>query len=61
MLFSDYDLSLVCMSKCDDEYLQCVSTCSSSDCLMDCNRAAFACGDGEYIYLIHLDDEFTII
>ena len=47
-LFRDYDLSLVCVSKCDDEYLKCVSTCSSSDCLMECNRAAVVCGDGEY-------------
>ena len=43
--FSDYDLSLVCMSKCDDEYLQCVSTCSSTDCLVECNRAWGTCGD----------------
>ena len=51
-LFRDYDLSLVCVSKCEDELLQCVSTCSSSDCLMECNRAAFVCGDGEYFFSV---------
>ena len=43
--FSDYDLSLKCTAKCDDEYLQCVSTCSSSECLLDCSRAMGACTD----------------
>ena len=43
---SDYDLSLVCTSKCDDVYVQCVSSCSSTDCLLDCNRAAVDCADG---------------
>ena len=38
------------MSNCDDEYLQCVSTCSSTDCLVDCNRAWGACGDCKYIF-----------
>ena len=46
--FSDYDLSLKCTGKCDDEYLQCVSTCSSSECLLECGRALGACNDGEY-------------
>ena len=44
-LFSDYDLSLVCTSKCEDEFSKCISHCGSSDCVMECNRAAFACGD----------------
>ena len=38
------------MSKCDDEYLQCVSTCSSTDCLVECNRAWGTCGDCKYIF-----------
>ena len=38
------------MSKCDEEYLQCVSTCSSTDCLMECNRAWAICGDCKYIF-----------
>ena len=41
-IFSDYDLSLVCTSRCDDDYVQCVSVCNSTDCLLDCNRAAVA-------------------
>ena len=45
-VFRDYDLSLVCTSKCDDQYLQCVSACSDADCLMECNRATVACADG---------------
>ena len=51
-VFSDYDLSLVCMTKCDGEYMQCVSTCSTSDCLMECNRAWAACGDCEYSFSV---------
>ena len=50
-IFSDYDLSLVCTSRCDDDYVQCVSVCSSSDCLLDCNRVAVACTEGEIISL----------
>ena len=50
-MFSDYDLSLDCTSRCDDDYVQCVSVCSSSDCLLDCNRVAVACTEGEIIYL----------
>ena len=42
---SDYDLSLVCTSKCDDKYLRCSSTCSSSYCLLECHRIAVACDD----------------
>ena len=45
---SDYDLSLQCTSKCDDEYLQCISTCSSSECFLECSRVMAACNDGEY-------------
>ena len=47
-LFSDYDLSLICTSKCDDAYLECVSNCSSSDFLMECNRASNTCIEGKY-------------
>merc|ERR1719394_671364 len=40
----DYDLSLICTGKCDDQYLQCISSCGSdSNCLMDCNRDSVAC------------------
>ena len=46
--FSDYDLSLQCTSKCDDEYLQCVTTCGSSECFVECGRVLGACNDGEY-------------
>ena len=49
--FSDYDLSLVCIAKCDDEYMQCVSTCSSTDCLMECNRAWATCGDCKFTFI----------
>ena len=28
--------------------MECVTTCSSSDCLVECNRAAVTCGDGKY-------------
>ena len=45
----DYDLSLICTSKCDDAYLQCVSICSDSNCLLDCNRASIACTEGKNI------------
>ena len=48
--FRDYDLSLVCVSKCEDDFLQCASTCSSADCLTECNRDAFVCGDCEYFF-----------
>ena len=48
MGFSDYDLSLECTKKCDEEYLQCVTACSSSECLMECSRANVACSDCEY-------------
>ena len=47
-LLSDYDLSLICTSECDDEYFKCVSTCGSSDCFMDCNRATVICIEGKY-------------
>ena len=52
LLFSDYDLSLVCTSRCDDDYIQCVSACSDTDCLLDCNRAAVACADGMVTFII---------
>ena len=48
-LFRDYDLSLICSSKCDDAYLECVTACGSSDCFMECNRAAVTCGNGKYL------------
>ena len=48
-LFRDYDLSLICSSKCENAYVECVTTCSSSDCLIECNRAAVTCGDGKYL------------
>ena len=56
-LFSDYDLSLVCISKCDEAFMKCVSTCSSSDCIMECNRASATCGNGKcavksYLWLL---------
>ena len=47
--FSDYDLSLVCISKCEDELLECVSTCSSSECILKCNRALVVCSDCEFL------------
>ena len=46
--FSDYDLSLICISKCDEAYLECASNCSSSDCLTECNRAFITCSDGKF-------------
>ena len=59
--FSDYDLSLTCTSKCDEAYLECVSTCSSSDCLMECLRAAVTCGDGKYLaYCISIGPSLLI-
>ena len=42
-IFSDYDLSLICTSKCDEQYLKCISSCSDSNCSMDCNRDSVAC------------------
>ena len=47
-LFSDYDLSLICTSKCDDAYMECIATCGSSDCFKECNRASGTCSEGEY-------------
>ena len=47
-IFSDYDLSLICTSQCDDDYLQCVSSCSDNNCLLDCNRAAVACSECKF-------------
>ena len=29
-IFSDYDLSLICSSRCDDEFIKCISSCSIS-------------------------------
>ena len=46
--FSDYDLSLICTSKCDDVFLQCIASCSDSNCVLDCNRASLACSEGEF-------------
>ena len=45
-VFSDYDLSLVCTSQCDDAFLECVSTCGSSECFTECNRASVTCTEG---------------
>ena len=42
-------MSLVCTSKCDDSYVQCVSACSDTDCLLDCNRSAVTCADGTIV------------
>ena len=50
LILSDYDLSLVCTSKCDDEYLLCITTCGSSECFLDCSRANGACSDCEYLF-----------
>ena len=49
-LFRDYDLSLVCISKCDDQLLECISTCSSTECILECNRAWAICSDCEYLF-----------
>ena len=51
LYLSDYDLSLVCTSKCDDEYLRCSSTCSSSYCLLECHRIAVACDDCKSLWV----------
>ena len=47
---SDYDLSYKCTAKCDDVYIQCVSNCSSSECVMECGRAMNQCSDGEFLF-----------
>ena len=47
LALSDYDLSLKCTSKCDDEYLQCISACGSTECSVECNRASIACSEGK--------------
>ena len=44
-VFSDYDLSLVCTSQCDDAFLKCTAACSNSNCVLDCNRDSIACND----------------
>ena len=49
-LFRDYDLSLICVSKCDDQLMECISTCSSSECIFECNRAWAICSDCEYLF-----------
>ena len=48
-LFSDYDLSLICTAKCDDAYVECIATCGSSDCFIECNRASGTCSEGKYV------------
>ena len=45
--FRDYDLGMICSSKCDDAYMQCIAACGSSDCFVDCNRASIACTEGK--------------
>ena len=54
LILSDYDLSLVCTSKCDDEYVQCILTCSSSDCFVECSRANVACSECKYPFSVFL-------
>ena len=41
----------VCSDKCNEEYLQCVATCSSSECLLECSRAIATCMDCKSIFL----------
>ena len=51
-IFSDYDLSLICSGKCDDQYLQCISNCSSdANCLMDCNRDSVDCSGCKWLFI----------
>ena len=57
---SDYDLSEVCVDKCDDDYLQCVSSCSASECLLECGRALSACGDCELVLFGQIRLDFLI-
>ena len=52
--FSDYDLSLICTSKCDDIFLQCIAACSDSNCVLDCNRASNVCYDGEFMVEVRI-------
>ena len=45
--FRDYDLGMICTSKCDDAFVQCIAACGSSDCFVDCNRSSIACTEGK--------------
>ena len=60
IVFRDYDLSLVCKSKCDDECLQCATHCGSSECLLECNRVWATCGDGKYPWSLRLEPLFIL-
>ena len=35
----------ICSSKCQEEYMECSSTCEGPECLSDCNRESIACTD----------------
>ena len=48
--FSDYDLSLICISKCDDVFLNCIAGCSDSECVLKCNRDSVDCNEGDFIF-----------
>ena len=45
--FRDYDLGMICTSKCDDAFVQCIAACGDSDCFLECNRASVACNEGK--------------
>ena len=45
-ILRDYDLSLICTSKCDDDFVQCIAACSDSDCVINCQRASVTCIEG---------------
>ena len=51
---------MICTSKCDEKYLDCVAACSDSNCLLDCNRASNVCYEG-WVYLGSSSQVLTLI
>ena len=48
---SDYELSLICTSLCETDFIKCAESCDENECLLTCNREFASCNDGEHQYL----------
>ena len=60
--FSDLPLEEICSSKCQEEYMECSSTCEGPECLSDCNRESIACTDCKLRFKIKfiLNDKISV-
>ena len=46
----DQDIGVKCEGLCELEYVDCISSCSGTDCLIECGRTLTDCTNGNYFF-----------